>query len=266
MTATELATAESRDPFRCPCGDPLLEPLRSFLEPTISAARAGELTAGDAAALASGELACSLLPALEDSAHAATLSRAIYQNHVSWAIWSKDWCDELARMLRSRGKQRVLEVAAGAGILGPLMRDRGIDWHTTDSLPAQIGLPAEAAPEPMDALSALTRYGGEVDAVFWSWWPARDEGDALLARHCADLRLPIVFVGEPKGGCTGSDALWEQWPVTPLSSSGDDAADGGGGGGEHGGELAVAMRLVADVPRWRGMRDRTWVVDASLLR
>ena len=123
----------------------------------------------------------------------------------------------------------------------------------------QIGLPAEDMPEKLDALSALARYGSEVDLVFWSWWPVRDEGDAQLARECAERRLPIVFVGEPKGGCTGSDALWDQWPVKQLSSSSTDAADGDGGEEER------ASLLAADVPQWPGMRDRTWVVDALLL-
>jgi hypothetical protein len=245
--------------FRSSGGNPLLVPLEQLLHAKISAACAGVLTRHEAEELASGKLACGLLPELEnDEQYAAFLSKTVFQNHVSWPIWSKEWLDELAHFLRSHGKLRVLEVAAGAGVLAPLMRRRGIQWRTTDASPARIGLPTEDVPQRFDALSALARYGGEVDVVFWSWWPDRDEGDALLARQCAERHLPIVFVGEPKGGCTGSEALWEQWPVTPLSSS--DGADDGVLDDE-----GSRRHLTADVSHWPGMRDRTWVVDMSLL-
>ena len=47
--------------------------------------------------------------------------------------------------------------------------------------------------------------------------------------------------GEPKGGCTGSDALWERFPVQSLS-------------GQPGWQ---------DVVNWAGMHDRTWVLEVS---
>ena len=51
-------------------------------------------------------------------------------------------------------------------------------------------------------------------------------------------------MGEPKGGSTGSDALWERFSVQSLS-------------GQPGWQ---------DVVNWAGMHDRTWVLDMSLLR
>ena len=62
--------------FRCPCGDPLLDTLEPLLKPTVAAGLAGTLTHNDAVVLANGELACGLLPKLEDAQYAATLSRA----------------------------------------------------------------------------------------------------------------------------------------------------------------------------------------------
>ena len=103
------------------------------------------------------------------------------------------------------------------------------------------GLPSgDEPPEACDAPEALARHGDAVDVIFWSWWPRGDAGDAALAADCAARGLPVVFVGEPAGGITGSAELWERSPDTrPLAG--------------------------LTVPNWPGTRDCTWVVDASLL-
>ena len=95
-------------------------------------------------------------------------------------------------------------------------------------------------PEACDAITALARHGDAVDVVFWSWWPRDDAGDAAVAAQCAARGLPVIFVGEPIGGITGSAELWERLPDTqPL------------------------VEIV--VPCWPGLQDSTWVVDVSLL-
>ena len=244
--------------FHCPCGDPLLEPLQHLLEPCLSRARDGRLTKAEAEELASGQLAWRLLPeatnaeqtnaapALRDLLHAATLSRALYQRTVSWFLFSEEWLDGLASLLLARGRSRVLEVGAGAGCLAVPMLRRGLNWRTTDVRPS-VG---QGRPEQCDALTALSRFGDEVDAVFWAWWVRGDEGDAALAEECARWRLPAIFVGESRGGCTGSVALWERTaPARPLLTGSD----------------ADAPRLEWDVPTWPDVQDRTWVVDMSFL-
>ncbi|EOD05267.1 hypothetical protein EMIHUDRAFT_97183 [Emiliania huxleyi CCMP1516] len=250
--AADDATGEDPEPpFRCPCGDALKAPLRGLLSARLASARDGSLlTEAEAAELASGAMAVRLLraggegeaaAALEaDPRRSRALSRALYQDAVSWALYSAEWADALAAHLRSRGCRSVLEVAAGAGVLAAPMRRRGLAWRTTDAAPSRVGLPAGLEPEACDAAAALAPFG--VDAVFWAWWPRGDEGDAALAEECARLGLPALFVGEPKGGCTGSDAVWERAGAPrPLSSE----AEGLGG---------------VDVPRWPGVRDRTWHV------
>ena len=123
------------------------------------------------------------------------------------------------------------------------MRKRGIDWRTTDIQPADIGLPPEQMPCQCDALAALSRFGSEVDVVFWAWWIGHGEGDAELADECTRRQLPALFVGEPRGGRTGSVALWERAQVQPLS----------------------ALLAGVDVPCWPDMQDRTWIVEQALL-
>ena len=293
------AAQAAEDSFACPCGDPWLEPLRALLEPLLSRARFGEpLTAAEASELLDGQLAhrllsssgegeecASSLPTLQ---RAATLSRAIYQQSVSWSLVSEEWCDGLAALLRSRGVSRVLEVrllifstspysypalspdpnlrsscpgaqvAAGAGVLREPMRARGLLWHTSDLTPAQVGLPDDGTPEKCDALAALKSFGDGLggtsgmagtDAVFWSWWPRGDDGDAALARECVRRGLPAIFVGEPRGGITGSDAIWEGVPPPRRLS----------------GWVGAPLEGV-DAPRWPGMHDCTWVVQGHTAR
>ena len=242
--------------FRCPCGDPLLKVLRPLLEPTLRNARDGHLTHDEATELASGQLALRLLPkhaAFDDEHHAILLSRAIYQQAVSWALFSDEWLDALATLLLSSGRTRVLEVAAGSGVLAAPMQRRGLAWRTTDEQPSHIGLAAEQTPVDCDALTALERFGDETDVLFWAWWPIGDEGDAALLAECARRRLPAIYVGEPCGGCTGSVALWSHDPAPePLFEArlGSAAPSGATPG--------------VDVPQWPGMKDRTFVVHPSL--
>ena len=138
-------------PFSCPCGDPLLESLRPLLEPSLCLARDGQLPHANAATLASGELAMRLLPGeFRDVHHAATLSRALFQRAVSWALFSEQWLDALASLLKACGRTRVLELAAGAGVLAAPMRRRGLVWRTTDQKPAPDPTPT---PIPNPALT-----------------------------------------------------------------------------------------------------------------
>jgi len=253
MTSTG---AEPAEVFRCPCGDPLLDALGALLEPTLRAAVEGELRHSEASELSSGCLAGRLMPdeLMCNLPRAATLSRALYQRAVSWAIFSTEWLDAIAQLLISRGRRRVLEVAAGSGVLSEPMRRRGLVWRTTDVRPSREPR-AEEAPEACDALTALARYGDETDVLVWSWWPRGDETDAALAEECARRRLPALFVGEAPGGCTGSDLLWERAPVVPLSRDGK-------GDARLDGDNPLAG---VDVPCWLGMADRTWLVGASFL-
>ena len=238
---------DDEDEDTCPCDDPLLGPMRALLEPLLRRARDGQLTHAEAVEMASGQLAERELAWLRDARcsdcfghisflnHAANLSRGLYQGEVSWFLFSSEWLDALALLLKSRGHTRVLEVAAGSGVLAAPMRHRGLSWRTTDARPASTGPTGDEPPEACDALSAVARHGDATDVVFWSWWPRDDAGDAALAAECAARGVPVVFVGEPAGGLTGSAELWERSPdPRPLA------------------ELTL--------PCWPGLRDCTWAV------
>ena len=94
------------------------------------------------------------------------------------------------------------QVAAGSGVLALPMRRRGLDWRTTEPHPwvPEVCIPAaKEMPVRCDALSALSRFGHDVDVVFWSWWeqhpplslaPRRPASAAILTRISFFTRSP----------------------------------------------------------------------------
>jgi hypothetical protein len=96
----------------------------------------------------------------------------------------------------------ILEVGAGTGTLGRLLRAAGVDCISTDAQPWTERGDVLA----MDGEAALAAYPGR--SVLCAW-PGYQSGwlTALLARFQPGQRL--LLVGEGQGGCTGDDALFE---------------------------------------------------------
>ena len=91
---------------------------------------------------------------------------------------------------------------------------------------------------------------GDVDVVFYSWWPPDDEKeeDYLLACACMEAGVPLLLVGESRGGCTGSDRFWSgRLPIRRLA---EVVAEGS----------AQAGAEFVDVAQWDGCGDLTWCV------
>lgn len=127
-------------------------------------------------------------------------------------------------------------------------------------------------PLELAALDAVRKL--EPSAVFWSWWsegatpmaaaaatrappalcaevPAQRVSesesaatsmahgeDRLVAEDCIERGLPILFVGEGRGGVTGSISFWTG-PWRPAL-------------------LSEVVEGFQDVPNWEGQFDRTW--------
>ena len=138
----------------------------------IAAAKKGVMSIGDfdafcdsvgmaeaAAWLVHGRPSLDHLP--EKFRHSARhLARDAYTAGVSWAVYTTEYIDDLAKLLKGK---RVLEVGAGRGILQPIMRKRGIEWISTDENP-----PAGAEHvERMGAADALDNYR-KMDVIFAS--------------------------------------------------------------------------------------------------
>ena len=237
-----LAEIESAAAAAHDATEPWLDALNDCLAPILSTARAGGMSAAMARRLASGDAVVEVNEVFPHVARDALArrTRLAYHRDVSWPLFTSEYFDALGETLRAHGRTRVLEVAAGSGVLRDPMQKRGLEWVTTDSEPQDVSTLPDGRPPPIrrDATAALEAYGDAVDLVFWAWWLVNDEGDASIVRACAARGLPCIFVGEGRGGCTGSAALWV-------------------------GEQATTPRplvIASDVVQWPGVQDQTWVV------
>lgn len=75
--------------------------------------------------------------------------------------------------------------------------------------------------------------------------------DVLVMRECVRGRHVVIFVGEPRGGLTGSSELW------------DDLPDGCPEDGWSILPAAEVLEAFVDVVQWPGFSDRTWVAVPS---
>ena len=237
-----------------------LDMLEHAVEPTILAVRRGELSQEHATRLIGGKLLrreemvqAQHATGLDAAPHAEkmiSICRQVFTRRASWALFTIEWMDSLAKMISSLipkgAPPRVLEVACGQNLLAAPMRARGLEWVATDS---KISKTAVSPPAERDALDAVREMAPAL--VFWSWWSRTPEGevatDRLVAEQCCERGIPVIFVGEPRGGSTGSAALWDgPWTIQPLAG--------------------VPLHEVGgfrDLPSWGGFRDCTWLLSGS---
>lgn len=107
----------------------------------------------------------------------------------------------------------ILEVAAGKGTLGRLLRAAGVGCISTDLAPWAGAVDVAT----MDANTAFTTHPGRT--VLCAWPDYRNSGwlTTLLGRFAPGQRL--LLVGEGAGGCTGDDELFDtlaRWTPTPM--------------------------------------------------
>ena len=82
----------------------------------------------------------------------------------------------------------------------------------------------------MDSVSAVKRYG-DITETCLICWPDLDESHTLEALQARNVPFPcIIYVGEPRGGCCGDDALFDYFETLyegaeciPINSSSGDA-------------------------------------------
>ena len=162
-------------------------------------------------------------------------ARSEYVKESSWAIYTTEFMDSLGKMLKGR---RVLEVAAGRGILKRHMQDRGVDWVTTDKCPPPR-LDPYRHPHVItrSASRAIRRFPHDV--LFVSWWPYDDPEDVALGEHLVKTDTPMVVVTEGPHGCVGSESFWsdERWDMHWKLPSG-----------------------FSNVPQWDGIHDQTAII------
>lgn len=162
------------------------------------------------------------------------MAREYYTERVSWAVYTNEWLDSVARLVKGN---RVLEVAGGRGLLQEFMKERGVQWVSTDKRPPLRRLLTSYV-KRISAEKAVRKI--EHDVVFYSWWPYGSQGDFDIWSYCKETGTPLIIVGEGQGGCTGSLKFWED--AEPF-------------------EIVPAREISGfqDVPQWFGINDYTSV-------
>lgn len=173
-------------------------------------------------------------------AHAAAESarlayaQTVLQETYAYAIPSPGTLDWVQNVTEGRG---ICEVGAGRGYWAAMLADRGIDVLAFDSEPPEVGgnpsFPCargqRAVWHPVSGLTDLAQ-GWESGALgnralFLCWPPGW--GDAMSARVLADYAAAggdrLIFVGEPKGGKTGTDEFFDQLAVEWMLQSQDES-------------------------------------------
>lgn len=111
----------------------------------------------------------------------------------------------------------VLEIMAGNGYISKGLRNNNANQriYTTDSQAwtreNETGKHPVTTIEKLDAISAIKKYGDQVDYVIMSWAPDKEEVDwdvlQLLRHDCPDVKFLVI--GE-QDGATNSKKFWQE--------------------------------------------------------
>lgn len=96
----------------------------------------------------------------------------------------------------------VLDLFAGAGYMAKSFREAGIPTIATDDYSWGFEGPAEK----LDALSAIRKYGDQIQTVLLAWVPPEDTIDMAVYElvRAEYPHLNIMVISEGPYGCTGS--------------------------------------------------------------
>lgn len=156
-----------------------------------------------------------------------------------YALISKDWIKPLADWI---GERKCLEIMAGKGTLSYALQSEGKSVIATDGYKwSQFDFSSLwTNVEKIDALEAIEKYGRDVDIIIMSWCYMDELGyKSLLKMREVNPNAIMLYIGEPWGGCTGSDSLYEN-----MIEVDDKDID-----------------KINDVyPTWRGIHDRLFLI------
>lgn len=126
-----------------------------------------------------------------------------------YSLVSKDWVKPFANWI---GDRKCLEIMAGKGTLSFALQSEGKSVIATDGYQWSRfdfnNLWTDV--ENIDALDAIDKYGKDVDIIIMSWCYMDELGyKCLLKMREVNPDAIMIYIGEPYGGCTGSDSLYE---------------------------------------------------------
>lgn len=143
-----------------------------------------------------------------------------------WALLTWSFVDSLAARLRG---ERVLEVFAGTGWLAWALGTRGIKVVATDNYSWAFPIPPRVPVIKMDATQAVLRYRNWATTLLMCWPPPSLAPEAALLRW--PLGKKVVYIGEPRGGCTAADGFFDLFQETET----------------------------IPIPQWDGIHDRCYI-------
>jgi hypothetical protein len=114
-----------------------------------------------------------------------------------WPMVDKEFYQEVAEYIKGKS---VLEVMAGAGFHGKGLSEQGIEIICTDDFSWDTTHTEMTLVYPVfniDAISAINQYK-DADILLISWPPY---GDETIIKVCSNWNKPIIYIGEPIGGC-----------------------------------------------------------------
>jgi hypothetical protein len=136
----------------------------------------------------------------------STTLNAAMQNLGIYGKVFKDTAKDIAKNVGPDGV--VLDPMAGRGWAAKALREAGVQTIVTDDNSWDISSDIES----MDALESLKKYGDKTTHLLISWAPHTSEIDLQLLQEVRANypHITIINIGEPAGGCTGSDKFWDE--------------------------------------------------------
>lgn len=157
-----------------------------------------------------GEIPNELPKQMQENYAVSTMTHSLLCETGYYAKVTRKFAKSLAEVV---GNGILLDPMAGKGYLVKALRDEGVKTIGTDDNSWQLsqGL------EQMDAQDALRKYGNSITHLAIVWAPYDNTIDAKLVQMVKDdyPHVTIVNVGEPYGGCTGSDRFWDEVVIDP---------------------------------------------------
>ena len=145
-------------------------------------------------------------------------SRWYYLENYSFPLMTQEVAADMAKFFSGK---TVLEVCAGSGYVAKCVKDVAGDDVTficTDNLDWENNSQEDIYGawrnhyidiEALDALEAIDKYGDQADYVMVSWPEYQSPLAKQILEKCLEKKLPLVYIGEDWGGCTGDDSFFE---------------------------------------------------------
>lgn len=126
-----------------------------------------------------------------------------------WATITQDFVKALTDEFP---EQSFLELMAGNGYISKGLRDLNVETYCTDNLSwskyNQTGNQRITEVESLDAISALEKYGPQVDNVILAWSPDREDIDFQILEKIREMDVNFLVIGE-RYGATDSKEFWD---------------------------------------------------------